>query len=91
MKRETLHRWFATAGLLAAGMVAGTAIQTSNTALGEVRSGPPPTSFQSGGQMSVPILREIATTLHQMDARLERLEVVAKKLQTPRAGRQTSQ
>jgi hypothetical protein len=41
--------------------------------------------------MSVPILKEIASTLHQMDARLERLEVIAKKLQTPRAGRQAGQ
>ena len=91
MKRETLHRWFATAGLLAAGMAAGTALQTSNTALGEVRSGPPPTAFQSGSQMSVPILKEIAATLHRMDARLERLEMAAKKLQTPRASRQAGQ
>jgi hypothetical protein len=91
MKRETLHRWVASAGLLAAGMAAGSALQTSNTALGEVRTGPPPSAFQSGSQMSVPILKEIAGTLHQMDARLERLEIVAKKLQAPRSGRQVGQ
>jgi len=84
MKRQTLRPWAASAALLVAGMAAGTAIQSSNTALGEVRTGPPPAAFQSGSQMSVPILREIATTLHQMDARLERLEIVAKKLQAPR-------
>ena len=85
MKREMLHRWVASAALLVAGMAAGTALQTSNTALGEVRTGPPPAAFQSGGQMSVPILKEIAATLHQMDGRLERLEMVAKKLQTTKS------
>jgi hypothetical protein len=52
--------------------------------LGEVRSGPPPTAFQSGSQLSVPILKEIASTLHQMDARLAKLEIAAQKLQTQR-------
>jgi hypothetical protein len=59
-------------------------LESSNKALGEVRTGPPPTSFQSGSQMSVPILKEIASTLHQMDARLAKLETAAQKLQTPR-------
>jgi hypothetical protein len=34
--------------------------------------------------MSVPILKEIASTLHQMDARLAKLEAAAQKLQAPR-------
>jgi hypothetical protein len=86
MQKESLSRWLASAGLLAIGMTIGGALQSPNTAMGEVRSGPPPTAFQSGGQMSVPILKEISATLHQMDGRLERLELAAKKLQTAKAG-----
>jgi hypothetical protein len=64
---------------LAAGcMLVGAAIPTTNQALGEVRGGAPDTpSFQAG---SVPVLREIAATLHQMDGRLARLETVAQKM-----------
>jgi hypothetical protein len=64
---------------LAAGcMLVGAAIPTTNQALGEVRGGAPDTpSFQAG---SVPILREISGTLHQMDARLARLETLAQKM-----------
>jgi hypothetical protein len=84
MKRQLLHRVLASAALLIGGMIVGTALDSSNQALGEVRSGPPPTAFQSGSQLSVPILKEIASTLHQMDARLAKLEIVAQKLQAPR-------
>ena len=42
----------------------------------------PPQAFQTGGQLSVPVLKEIAATLHQIDSRLARLEAVAQKLQT---------
>jgi hypothetical protein len=84
MKREMLNRWLASAALLAGGMFLGTAFDSSNQALGEVRSGPPPTAFQSGSQLSVPILKEIAATLHQMDARLAKLEIAAQKLQPQR-------
>src|SRR3954469_5960007 len=64
---------------LAAGcMLVGAAIPTSNRALGEVRGGAPESpAFQNG---SVPVLREISATLHQMDARLARLETVAQKM-----------
>jgi hypothetical protein len=82
MKQETLNRLVASGALLMGGMLAGTAFQSSNQALGEVRTGPPPTAFQSGGQMSVPLLKEIASTLHQMDARLAKLEIAAQKMQT---------
>ncbi len=82
MNREKVHHLLASTVLLVAGMAAGAAIQSSNTAHGEVRTGPPPTAFQSGSQLSVPILKEIASTLHQMDGRLARLETVAQKLQT---------
>src|SRR6476469_6703593 len=64
---------------LAAGcMLVGAAIPTSNQALGEVRGGAPePPAFQNG---SVPVLREISATLHQMDGRLARLETLAQKM-----------
>jgi hypothetical protein len=86
MQKESWNRWFASAGLLAFGITIGGALQPPNTAIGEVRSGPPPTAFQSGGQMSVPILKEISATLLQMDGRLERLELAAKKFQTTKGG-----
>jgi len=50
-------------------------------AWGEVRAEPPPKSFETGGQLSVPILRDISATLHQMDARLARMEAVAAQVQ----------
>jgi hypothetical protein len=64
---------------LAAGcMLVGAVIPTTNQALGEVRGGAPDTpSFQAG---SVPVLREISATLHQMDGRLARLESLAQKM-----------
>jgi hypothetical protein len=40
--------------------------------------------FQSGAQQSVPILREIAATLKQVDARLARIEASAKQNQSAR-------
>jgi hypothetical protein len=64
---------------LAAGcMLVGAAIPMTNLALGEVtRGAPEPPAFQAG---AVPILREISATLHQMDARLTRLETLAQKM-----------
>jgi hypothetical protein len=40
------------------------------------------------GQLSVPLLKEIAATLHQIDARLAKLEIAAQKLQSPGRGAQ---
>ena len=70
------------AALVAGGVLVGVNISTTNRALGEITAMPEPPAFQSGGQQSVPILREISATLHQMDARLARLELVAQKLKT---------
>jgi hypothetical protein len=70
--------------LVAAGVVSGAALSTSSEAQGEIRATPQPQAFQSGSQLSVPVLREISATLRQIDARLARLETVAQKLQTPR-------
>jgi hypothetical protein len=88
MKREVLHRWAASAALLVVGVWIGAGIPNSNSAHGETRSTPPPTSFQSGGQLSVPLLKEIAATLHQIDARVAKLEIASQKLQTPGRGGQ---
>jgi Skp family chaperone for outer membrane proteins len=76
--------------LLVSGVVAGAAISISNEAHGEIRATPTPQSFQTGGQLSVPILKEIAATLRQIDSRLSRLETVAQKLQSPRSSVQQS-
>jgi hypothetical protein len=84
MTRASLYRCVLGIVLATAGVVVGSAITMSNEAHGEVRATPEPMSFQSGGQLSVPVLKEIAATLHQIDARLSRLEVAAQKLQTPR-------
>jgi hypothetical protein len=69
-------------GLLGAGLLVGAGTMPPSQAWGEVRIAPPPKSFETGGQLSVPILKEIASTLHQMDGRLARMETVAKQLQT---------
>jgi hypothetical protein len=83
MISTNLHRVVLAGLLLIGGMIAGAVVSPSNEAHGEVRGTPPPQAFQTGGQLSVPVLKEIAATLHQMDARLARLETVAQKLQTP--------
>ena len=69
--------------LLAAGMMLGGVLNSPRAALGEVRRTPAPSAFQSGGERSVPILRDIAATLQQMDGRLARLETLAKQMQKP--------
>jgi hypothetical protein len=84
MKHDILRRWAASGVLLLAGVCVGTGMQNANTAHGEVRTAPPPAAFQSGGQMSVPVLKEIAATLHQIDGRLARLETAAQKMQAGR-------
>jgi len=86
MNRRILPKLAVGMGLVGAGIIAGAAVSTSNEAHGEVRTTPPPQAFQSGGLLSVPVLQEISATLHQIDARLARLETVAQKLQMPQRG-----
>jgi hypothetical protein len=74
------HGTFA-AVLLVAGALIGANMTTTNVAHGQVRGTSEPPAFQSGGQLSVPILKEISATLQQIDSRLARLETVAQKLQ----------
>ena len=67
--------------LTGAGAIVGANLSTTNVAHGEVTAGQERRTFESGGQQSVPILREIAATLRQMDGRLARLETAAQKMQ----------
>lgn len=78
MKQFSWQKLVAGIALAVSCMVVGATISSSNRALGEVTAGAPePPAFQNG---SVPILKEILRTLHQMDARVARLESVAQKM-----------
>ncbi len=79
--RGRIKRLVVGAMLLAGGMGVGTLISSSNLAQAQLRSSPQPQAFQSGGQLSVPLLREIAATLQQIDSRLSRMEAIAQRLQ----------
>jgi hypothetical protein len=63
-------------------MLTGSVAFPPAEARGEVRAGPPPKAFESGGLIGVPILKEIAATLHTMDARLAKVEAVADLLES---------
>jgi hypothetical protein len=82
MARLKLQKVLVALLFVMAGVVAGASITTTREAHGEIRTTPTPQAFQSGGQLSVPVLKEIAATLHQIDSRLERMETLAKKMQT---------
>jgi hypothetical protein len=88
MQRIDLRGAIVGSVLVVAGIIAGSALSTSNVAWGEVRGTPPTQAFKSGGQLSLPLLKEIATTLHQIEARLARLETAAQKMQTSRTNSQ---
>jgi hypothetical protein len=78
------QRLLVVAGLIAAGVTIGAALPPMDAARAEMQPETPPQAFQSGAQQSVPILREIAATLKQMDARLARIETAAKQYQPAR-------
>jgi hypothetical protein len=84
--RHVLQKGAIGVALLVAGVLAGGAVPSAKLAHGEIRPTAPPQSFQTGGQLSVPVLKEIAATLRQIDSRLARLESVAQKLQTAKPG-----
>ncbi len=84
MKKLKLRQTLIGLLLVAAGAIAGASMTTTREAHAEIRATPQPPAFQSGGQLSVPVLKEIAATLHQMDSRLARLEALAQKMQTRR-------
>jgi hypothetical protein len=83
---KKLQRMFVVAGLIVSGMWIGSALPPTGAARAELQPEAPPQHFQSGAQQSVPILREIAATLKQIDARLSRIETAAKQYQPGRPG-----
>ena len=80
----TASRWqrvLTALALATAGVVVGANLATTRQAHGEISAAPEIPAFQAGDQISVPILREISTTLRQIDGRLARLETAAQKMQ----------
>ena len=69
--------------LVCAGIIVGMGL-SSGGARAEAQSPAQPQHFQSGAQLSVPVLREIAATLKQMDARLARIETAAQQFRPGR-------
>lgn len=76
----SLRNCLCAAALIAAGMFIGANVTMPAIAWGQIVSTPQSQHMQSGGQMSVPILRDISATLKEIDGRLSRMEAVAKKL-----------
>ena len=85
MRTSKLRNVVLTLLLLAAGAIVGAWMTATGEAYAEIRETPRPESFQSGGQLSVPVLKEIAATLRQIDSRLARLETMAQKVQTKKS------
>lgn len=84
-ERSDKRRIAACMALLGAGLFIGAALPPSGAVRAEAQSAAQPQHFQSGGQMSVPLLKEIAATLKQIDARLARIETAAQQYRPPRA------
>jgi hypothetical protein len=73
------------AALLGAGWLIGSVATRPAPASAQVINAAPDQHFLSGDQLSLPILQDIAATLHQMDARLSHLEVISDRLSIERA------
>src|SRR5262249_24403136 len=78
MKKFSWQKLLIGLALAAGCMLVGATIPMANQAHGEGRGVP---ENRPVVDTSVPILREISATLRQMDGRLERLEIVAQKMQ----------
>ena len=87
MSDTKLQRVALAVALVVTGVIVGSAIPTVNQARGEVRLTPEPDSFKTGGQLSVPLLKDISVTLHQIDERMARIEAVFQKLQATRVNK----
>jgi hypothetical protein len=87
MNQAKLQRIVLALVLVVTGVVVGSTLPTTKQARGEIQLTPEPDSFKSGGQLSVPILKDISTTLHQIDERMARLELVFQKLSTMRGSK----
>lgn len=74
------------AGLLGAGYLIGSVATRPSTASAQVINSAPDQHFLAGDQLSLPVLQDIATTLHQMDSRLTHLELIADRLSMDRPG-----
>ena len=79
-----LRRVVTCIGLIGIGLTAGALNPPPHSAWGQGRDLPMPPAFKSGDQLSLPILEDIAATLHQIDNRMARLEIVFKELTKPR-------
>jgi hypothetical protein len=84
-ERSSLRLVVLAVGLLGAGMFIGSEVAKPPAAWGEVVTAVPPQHFQSGGQLSLPLLQEIAASLQQIDGRLARMEAIAKQIAAKRA------
>jgi hypothetical protein len=84
MKQLNVRNWLIGSVLGAVCVVLGASLPTANQAHGEVRGTAEAPAFERSG---VPVLREISTTLRQMDARLARLEAMGQKLQAAAAAK----
>jgi hypothetical protein len=82
--KTNLQRFAVGAVLICAGVLTGAALTSTHAARAEGQSAPQPQHFQSGSQLSLPVLKEIAATLKQIDARLARLETAAQQLRPSR-------
>jgi hypothetical protein len=74
-------------GLIAVGWLIGSIAARPTTASAQVTNAAPDQHFLAGDQLSLPLLQDISTTLHQMDARLARLEATADRLSMDTATR----
>jgi hypothetical protein len=70
--------------LLGTGVLAGAALNSTGAARAEVQSAAQPQHFQSASQLSAPVLKEIAATLKQIDARVAHIEAAAQQVRPAR-------
>jgi len=82
--KANLQTIFASLALVAAGVIAG-AVFAPNSALGQAKTPPQPPAFQNAAQLSLPVLKEMAATLQQMDARLAHLESIGQQMRNSSA------
>jgi hypothetical protein len=85
MDRQKIQRAITALALATGGVLVGANLTTTRVVHAEIHPAPEPPSFQAGDQLALPVLREISATLHQIDARLGRLETVAQRVQSTQA------
>lgn len=73
------------ATLLGAGWLIGSVATRPSPASAQVINAAPDQHFMAGDQLSLPVLQDIAATLHQMDARLTHLEAISERITLERA------